>query len=190
MMVKYFVPGKDFSWEELDQLTAKKKGKWTWPMQGLLNFQKMGFEIANYEEFDYQAFIKRGGDYLVEKYGKEAAEEQIKMSDISKEQRIAKEFIKVFGTKFVLPTLKTIRDFLRKGYIAIVNVNYYPLYRQPGYSGHFVIVLSIDKRSVRLHDPGLPRKDNMRIPLRQFLAAWEYPDGRSRNLTAFKLKKT
>ena len=31
MILKYFIPDKDFSWEELDKFTAKVEDLWTWP---------------------------------------------------------------------------------------------------------------------------------------------------------------
>ena len=82
MVLKFFLPEKDLSWRELDKMTAKKKNLWTWPMQGLLNLKKMGFEIVQIEDFDYEKFSREGEKYLVKELGREVGEAQIKHSDI------------------------------------------------------------------------------------------------------------
>lgn len=58
MVLKFFLPNKDYSWQELEKLTAKEEGLWTWPTQGLMSLYKMGFKIIDIEDFDIQEFIK------------------------------------------------------------------------------------------------------------------------------------
>ncbi len=58
MILKYFLPEKDFSFAELDKFSGKVKGKWTWSSRALINLQKMGFELVNICCFDWQKFIR------------------------------------------------------------------------------------------------------------------------------------
>lgn len=184
----YFSPEKKFTWSELEKFTAKKKGKWTWPTQALINFYKMGFDVKKKNTFDYEKFIKTGSKYLIKKYGKEVGQAQIKNSDVDQEMRLAKQFVSIFGNKSQLPIFKELKKLLNKGYLIVVNVNYYSLNNKKGYNGHFVVVFEIDDKYVYLHDPGLPPNPNAKIPLKNFVRAWEYPDKDSRNYQAFKLK--
>jgi hypothetical protein len=36
-ILKYFLPDRKFSWEELDRMSAQKPGMATWPQQMLIN---------------------------------------------------------------------------------------------------------------------------------------------------------
>ena len=124
----YFLPSKKYTFRELDKFTAKRKGKWTWSTQALINFHKMGFDVKEKSTFDYEKFVKGGGKYLIDKYGKEVGKSQIKNSDIGQEKRLAKKYISIFGNKPQLPTFNELKKLLSKGYLIGVNVNYYPLY--------------------------------------------------------------
>lgn len=184
----YFGPEKNYTWKELDKFTAKMKGKWTWPTQAMINFHKMGFDVKKKSTFDHEKFVKDGGKYLIEKYGKETGEAQIKNSDIKQEIRLAKEYVSIFGNEMKLSTLSELKKLIKEGYLLVINVNYYPLYNKKGYAGHFVVIFKMDDRYVQLHDPGLPPNPNAKIPLNNFIKAWEYPNKDSRNYQAFKLK--
>ena len=52
MILNYFLPEKDYSWEELEKITAKVEGLWTWQYAGTLWMQKQGFEIKNIDPMD------------------------------------------------------------------------------------------------------------------------------------------
>ena len=188
MVLGYFTPKKRYTWKKLEKFTAKKKDKWTWPTQAMLNFKKLGFDIQKQSTFDYKRFIKKGGAYLIEKYGREMGEAQIENSDIKQEIKLAKEYVSFFGNDMKLPTLRELKRLLKDGYLLVINVNYYRLYDKKGFIGHFVVVFKISDKYVYLHDPGLPLKIDIKIPLKNFIKAWEYPGKDSRNCQAFKLK--
>jgi len=188
MVLKYFLPEKEFSWQQLEKMTAKKKDKWTWSMRGMLNLKKMGFDIVNMEDFDYIRFSKEGGKYLIEKFGKEVGEAQIKNSDIPQEMKIAKEFIKVFGNRFKVPSLNDIKRLLAQGYLVKCSVNYFTLYGKKGYAGHSVLVYDTDEKNIFLHDPGRPPKRNLKVSLKRFIKAWAYPTAKEKNLIAFRYR--
>lgn len=182
----YFEPEIKWSWGQLDQLSAKKKGLWTWPMQGLINIRNRGYDVIHQSSFDYPEFIHIGGDYLIQKYGEEVAQQQILNSDIHDEQKIAREYITYSIHKRSVPSLDTIKSLLNSGYLMICNVNYYGLYNQLGYGGHFIVVYKVSNSHLTLHDPGLPARPELVISTEQFGNAWEYPNSDSRNLQAIK----
>lgn len=185
-VLKYFEPQEEFTWEELDQATAKVKGLWTWPMAGLIWLHKRGYDIRNVEEFDYGRFIKEGKLYINEKYGEEVANAQEKNSDIPQEQRFSKEFIKLIKYENREATLEEILHYLKEGYLVGVNVNYRSLRNRTGYAGHFVLIKGVKGEKLILHDPGLPPIENMEVSLKQFDKGWAYPSHHERNLMAFK----
>jgi hypothetical protein len=189
MILKYFLPDKDFTWDELDRLTAKKEGLWTWPMQGLINLKKMGFDVIDLEDFDYLRLSEEGEDYLQEIYGKESASIQVKNSDMEQERRLAGEFLKEFGKKDKLPALTDIKKYLEKGYLVCCNVNAKVFVDKVGYEGHFVVVTGFDKGNFYINDPGLPPIENAIVPFKKFEKAWAYPDQKAKNVMAFKYKK-
>ena len=187
MVLKYFYPNEDYSWEELDKITAKVEGLWTWPTAGLIWLQEKGLEVKNIELFDYDKFIQKGGQYLVEQYGEEVGNEQTKHSDIKQEIELTKKFVKIIDTEKKIPELDDIKQLLLKNYVIIVNVNAKALNDESGYVGHFVVIKGIDDDGFMLNDPGLPGRENHRVSFELFEKAWAYPNEKAKNIMAFKL---
>lgn len=189
MILKYFWKDKDFTWKELERITAKPQGLWTWPLAGMVWLHKNGFKVRDIEIFDYSRFIKEGEKYLFEFYGKEAAQEQIKNSDIDQEKKYAKKLLKSGIVEFKLPTIDNLKDLLKDGYLAICLVNSKKLNNKKGYTGHFVVIKGYQGNKFILHDPGLPPQKNRKIDEKVFEKAWAYPDDNARNLTAIKFPR-
>ncbi|MDO8498142.1 MAG: C39 family peptidase [bacterium] len=188
MVLKYFLPDKDYTIEELDKMTAKKEGLWTWPTQGLISLLKMGFEVVSMDAIDMQAFIDRGVEYIKENYGEEVAQQMDLHSDIRQGQQQYKEYLKFNVHKKTVPTTDDIKSFIDQGYLVIANINSQILGGKSGYTGHFVVIFDHDENNLILHDPGLPPIPNRFIPYTLFKKAWEYPIPDAANLMAVKLK--
>lgn len=62
--LKYFYPEREYSWDELDKLTGKRDGLWTWPTYTMLNLDKLGIEVKTKANFDYSRFIDQPADTL------------------------------------------------------------------------------------------------------------------------------
>jgi len=182
-ILKYYFPNNEYSWEELDRLTGKKKDKWTWPMRGWVNLSGLGLEVKYIGTFDYEKFISFGKEYLFDLYGEEVARSQIENSDIPYEIETSKELLGKFIQEKRVPELTDITKHLKDGWFVMANVNYYPLYGKSGYAGHFVIILDMDKEVITVHDPGLPHKSFENIEIYNFLEAWNYSGVENRGLT-------
>lgn len=189
MILKYFLPKKNFSWRQLEKMTAMKKSKWTWATQSLINLHEMGFDIKDIDAFDIERFVKIGKDYLLEKYGQKVANAQEKMSDLDQERRLYKEYQKLNIHEERLPDLKDIFDLIGKHYLVGSNINTYKLDNLEGYSAHSVVIFGYDENYLYMHDPGLPPRKNREVNFKQFNKAWEYPNKEARNLIGFKLSK-
>lgn len=189
MAVKYFLPNVNYNWDELDALTAKKPGLWTWPLAGILWLKSLGFDTYIVSNFDYDRFVTLGSDYLIEYSGREVGDAQIANSDIAKERCFAKQACKTELIKCRVPKIKEICRILDKGYLLICNVNSRALSGKPGYVGHFVLVYGHADDSLLLHDPGPAPKPSRVVPFDIFESAWAYPDENAKDYIAIKLQQ-
>lgn len=184
MVLAKLMPRKSFGYEDLDIISGKQPGKWTWPTQAMMWMAGQGLEIRLIEEFDYRAFVERGNEYLIERYGQEVAKAQAENSDIEAEREIAKKFVDVAPIEYRIPELSDIKNNFKRDALTIVNINASALHGLRGYSGHFVVICDVDESSVRLHDPGLPPNPNLKVSRRIFERSWGYPTARDKNLMA------
>ena len=188
MVLKYFKPEENFTFEQLDKVTAKVEGLWTWPMAGSIWMQENGFEVVDVEEFDHDKFANEGISYMEKEFGKEVADAQEKHSDIEQEQRFSKIFLEKVAVQKRIPVLEDLRKFLKKGYLIICNVNSKALKEIQGYSGHAVVIIGFDESNFFIHNPGLPAIENQKVSFKLFEKAWAYPNENAKNILAFKLK--
>jgi len=186
MVLKYYFPEEEYSWKELEKLTGKKEGLWTWPLYGMLRLQEKGFDIINMEDFDYRRFIRLGKSYLLERLGREAGTAQIENSDIPFEINNAKQFIKYFNGPPQIPSIDDIKKLLDINYLIICNVNSNALNGMQGYTGHFILVYHLDKNYLYIHNPGLPPIEAHKVSYDGFTKAWAYPEKRDKNLIALR----
>lgn len=187
-VLKYFEPDKDYSWKQLDKISAKKKDKWTWPTASIINLVKKKYDILVLEDWNYQAFVDRGEKYLIRKYGAEAATEQIENSDIAHERRLMKEFIKTDFFECRIPTISDIKTLMKRGYLVICNLNSRTLENQTGYKGHFIVVTGFSRQNLFLHDPYSPQYHHRIVSSKFFNTAWAYPTDDVKNIIAIKKK--
>lgn len=185
-MILTFFTHQEWPFETLDKISGKLSGKWTWPTLSMLWFLENGYEIQLIEEFDFLEFGKRGKDYLVEKCGEEVAQAQEKNSDLAREQKLALEFSQKGKGEFRIPTWEDLQNLLADGYLLILNVNAALMHGQKGYSGHFVVPVSVSDNEIVLHDPGLPPTSSLKSSRAVFEAAWGYPTPHEKNVLAIR----
>ncbi len=190
MVMKYFFSNENYSFKKLDDITAKVKGLWTWPMAGLIWLAKRGvIKIKVIELFDYKKFIRFGEQYLINEFGEEVGKLQIKHSNIEQEKKIAKKFISIIDISKKIPTIKDIENLLAQNYIIIVNVNAKKLNNKNGYAGHFIVIKGFNDKNFYIHDPGPPSHKNLLVKFNLFEKAWMYPNKKAKNIIALKLKE-
>lgn len=189
MLLKYYLPTANYQWDELDRMTGKKEGLWTWPMYGMIQLTEIGFEVVDIEDFDYERFSKEGEPYIKERYGEEVGTAQIQHSDIPYEMKNAEQFLKCLKFEQRLPDVQDIKGLLSEGYLVICNINGCALNDFPGYSGHFVLIHQIGNSQLLIHDPGLPPHESKKVTPEKFLASWAYPSEREKNVMAFRLRR-
>jgi hypothetical protein len=186
MVLKHYWPNKEYSWEELERITAKVEGLWTWPTAGMLWLQDNGFEVHDVEAFDYTTFVEKGENYLIELFGKAVAREQISHSDINQEIEYAKQIVKKGLCESRIPNLTELKKQLDEKYLLICNVNSRALNHKDGYAGHFVLLTGYTDFGFIMHDPGPPGVKNREVKFADFEYAWAYPNENAQNYIAIK----
>ncbi len=186
MVLSFFLPSQTFTWKQLEKITGKNNGCWTWPTQAILKLKKFGFDVELYQQFDHKSFAKMGVKYIKEKYGETIAQEQQRNCDLKYEMVVSEQLVKTHHTNIVTPNYNTIDTVLKQGYLIICNVNSKALVNCKGYAGHFVLVYGIDENNIHFHDPGLPPRKSCKYSINDFDLAWSYPDIASRNIIAIK----
>jgi len=184
MAFAVLMPKRTFTDEELDRISQKLPGKWTWPTAAMLWMLDNGLDVELVENFDYGKFVQAGADYLIERYGEEVGRAQVENSDVEREREFARLFAGHNRVTQRTPHLADLKSRINKGSVLIVNLNAATLNNEPGYSGHFVVICDVMKDSVRLHDPGLPPRRNLVVPIERFEQAWGYPSEKDKNLLA------
>jgi len=189
MIIAYFSPDENYSWKELEEISAKVPKLWTWPTAGQLWLRNKGLDIISVDSFDREKFILNGEKYLLDFYGEEVGKEQIAHSNIDQEVEIMKRAVENIGYKTGIPTTDDLKKFIDNGYLLICNVNGNTLNSENGYTGHFVVIFDYDENSFFLHNPGLPARPNQEIVIDQFLKAWACPADKSQNVMAIRKQK-
>jgi hypothetical protein len=174
--------------DELGKQTGFEEGKGTWSMAGLLWLKDQGFEVIHITPFDYQIFEERGGEYLLELYGKEVGEWSIAHSNMQLEQQRAKKMAKAEISKKAIPTVEDVKKYLDDSYLVKVLLNARKLDSKKGFAGHAVVVKGYNDTHFTIHDPGLPPRPNRKVTFKEFEEAWADPNQEAKELDAIKLK--
>lgn len=189
MILKYYWPTRDFTWDELDKITAKVDGLWTWPTAAMLWLHNNGFEVRDVETFDYAQFAKKGGNYLIDLLGKKVGQEQINHSDIAQEIGYAKQLLRAGLPERRMPDCNELKECLGNHYLLICNVNSRTMNGKEGYAGHFVLLTNYSDKALTIHDPGPVGVKDRRISFEEFERAWAYPDDQAKNYIAIRRRR-
>jgi hypothetical protein len=180
MVLGYFIPDKEYTWDDLDYVTGHTSD-YTWPMVGLIYCVRLGLSVHAIEPFDYERFAREGYDYLLEELGEEVADAQKRHSDLKQEMKNAGDFIKIVNLERRIPTETDIVKPLAGGALVMCNINARVIQEREGYSGHFVVVTGVDAEGLQIHDPGLPPLQDRFCSWSLFDKAWSYPNIQARN---------
>ncbi len=175
MVLAYFEPHEEYSWDRLDTISGKVGDRWTWPMASMLWLDDRGYKVTDYTLFDFERFGEEGGAYLIEWYGEEMGRAQIAHGNIPGEMRYAKEYVRRATIHKTLPTTKDVRAELARGALVMCGLNAYALDDEVGYEGHAILVKGFDAHTLLLHDPGSPPHANRVVDDARFERAWGYP---------------
>jgi hypothetical protein len=189
MVLRYFWPTRQFTLDQIEQITQKVPGKWSAPPAAMLWLAEHGFEIVEIAGFDNRRFVSEGASYLREEFGEAFARAQEAQGDLDREQSILGQVLERIQSEVRNPTTNDIANFLAEGYVTICHVNSSIVNSTPGYVGHYLVITDISDTAIVVHDPGLPGEANRLIPRRIFQKAWAYPNEKMKNLIGFRLRE-
>lgn len=175
MILKYYYPEKDFSFEQIDKLFGfGKKILWSCPSQAVVVLDGLGLKAKWYGIIDVEEFLKEGEDYI--KKNSKDWKTILEHMDVNLHMRFTKESLKRNLLENKKLTFEDVESFFRKGNIICLVTNVNVLKDKEGYQGHIVLITDIGEDFVEIHNPGLPPKPNEKINKEKFIQSWYYPD--------------
>ena len=141
-VLKHFLH-KDVSLEELDTLTGRKTGFWTWTSQVVTVLHEQGLDVKYYSTSDLEPFLA-GEPFLRKHFGKDA-EKILRFTDLPVALESIRKFLnlKIFE-KRKLP-FSQIEYHITQGHVPLMLVDHHKLVGRAGfYQGHFVVVTGFD----------------------------------------------
>jgi hypothetical protein len=173
MMLKYFMPERDFSFNQLDKLSRKEPSKGTWWLPLLLELSKLEISVKDIEPFNYTRFYKEGDTYVKSFYPPQAANYHLNQTNLRSIKPLIPEFLKNVDLETRSASLDDIQKMLASGWLIAAAVNSRVLNNTPGFSGHVMVVYDFDAKSGQflLHDPGLPAHESRPVAREKFEAA-------------------
>ncbi len=177
------------TFDELDVITNQKPGFYSWSYDIMNSLSKQGLKIETIQSLDFQAFLKKPKEALIDFFGEEIGLDQFTRSDIASLKRSIERFLKNPLIKMAMrtPTFDDIRGYIDKGMYVQCYVNHSTLNALDGYTGHSILVFGYSDRGLRIHDPGPPASRATEVNYNLFARAWGYPHDRARELYAFGL---
>lgn len=192
MVLNVLEPEKEYTWDQLDEISGKKGMMGVWHF-GVLTYiahvaARVGSRVVVVEQFPYRAFRFFPVCTTLYFFGYRAGLWQVLLSSLRAEARMVIAFLRApLVRECRVPTLHDLTQYLSDGYVCLVQLNGYALDGEPGYGGHMVLVVGHTDTSIIIHNPRLPGSAYRHYPRDVFLAAWHSPYQHCANLYAVKV---
>jgi hypothetical protein len=172
IVLKYYYPERDYSFEELDDKTGRTQGKWTWTSQAIEFLANEGLDVYYYSTTPYSKILGGGGEFIKEYYGEQDGKIIIEHTDFDalySSIRTLNNSGRYANQKL---NFSIIEQEFRKGSIILMLIDRNVLVNpELGYAGHFVTITEINSTHVIFHDTvGVP---NRAVDKDKFLEAWD-----------------
>ncbi|MFH1307966.1 MAG: hypothetical protein ABIH72_03870 [archaeon] len=174
IVLKHFL-GKDYSLEELDKLTGREQGKWTYTSQIVPVLYDLGLEVKLYSSESLEPYLE--GEPFIRKHFGKSADKVIKMSNIPVMVNSVKKLLKYDIFEKKLLDFKEIEQHLAQGHIPLIVIdNNILIGKKDFYQGHFVAITGFDKYNVYYHESGpFQPTPNLKVKKQIFIDAWNSP---------------
>ena len=189
MVLKFYFPDKDFSFEELDAMSYKVPGKGTWWFPALKQLEAMGVKCKIIELFDYQRYFKEGADYLVEFYGPQIATSILKTTNLEEVKHLIPALFPGVAYENRTAGISDIDELLSDGWLVAPEISSSVINNHVGTTAHMVIVFANDGSNYTFHDPGLPPRAGRVESKKLFQIAMQYAGENNTALLAFRPTK-
>jgi hypothetical protein len=173
--IKHFL-NIDFSLEEMDELTGRKPGFWSFPSQGVMVLHRLGLDVDYYSREPLEPYLE-GESHFRKLYGKDA-DKILKFTDMPVVLNSFREVLDkdMFQVKILL--FEKIEEFIRQGYLVIMNIDWNIIEGiVDDIEGHSVILTGYDLENVYYHDSGPSTAEaNRKVNKEIFIKAWNAAD--------------
>jgi len=170
IVLKHFL-NKEYSLEELDSLTKRKKGKWTSTSQIVSALYDLGLDVKFYSKEDLEPFLE-GEPFIRKHYGKDA-DKILKFIDLPVVIDSIKNLLNysVFEKKKL--DFSEIEEHMKKGRVPLMLIDHNKITgKDDKYQGHFVVVTGFGEESVYYHESGPKAPEpNKNVPKSKFIEA-------------------
>jgi hypothetical protein len=170
-ILKHFLD-KDFSLEELDKLTERKTGLWTWTSQVVIVLYDLGLEVKYYSKSDLEPFLQ-GEPFIRKHFGKDA-EKILKFTDLPVVLGSIKKLLKkdIFEKRKL--SFNKVEAHIKQGDIPLMLIDHNKIVGKEGlYQGHFIVVTGFDDQNVFYHESGPKNPEaNKKVLKSTFIDAW------------------
>jgi len=170
-VLKHFL-GKNFSLEELDKLTGRKTGLWTWTSQGVTVLDDLGLKIKYYSKTDLEPLLE-GVPFIQKHFGKDA-ENILKFTDLPILLKSIKKLLKynIFEKRKLL--FDEVESHIKQGHVPLMLIDHNKIVgKEDPYQGHYVVVTGFDDQNVFYHESGPANPEaNKKVPKSTFIEAW------------------
>ncbi|MFH1452009.1 MAG: C39 family peptidase [archaeon] len=151
-ILKYFLD-KDFSLEELDNLTGRKENLWTYTTQIVSVLYCLGLDLKFYSKEELEPFLE-GESFIRKHFGKDA-EKILKFTDVPVVVKSTKNLLNYNLFEKKILSLDEIEKHILEGHVLLVLVDYNKISRKEGnYQGHSVVITGFDDDYIYFHESG------------------------------------
>ena len=152
IVLKHFLD-KDFSLEELDKLTGRKKGFWTWTSQIVPVLYDLGLEVKYYSKTDLEPFLE-GETFIRRHFGKDA-EKILKYADLPVVMNSIRKSLKYRLFEKKVLSINDIESHIQDRHVPLVLIDHNKIIgKNDFYQGHFVVVTGFDEENIYYHESG------------------------------------
>lgn len=173
IVLGFYNPEKEYSFEELNKITAHVPGKWTWQYAMVDWLGSNGFLAVAIEDFDTEEFVEKGEEYLKKHWKEEVFATQKQFSNFSEERIYAKKALqnKNVSLPNKIAKFADLEKYYEEEYIVIASINPKVLDGEEGYASHVVVVTDLNDKEITFHDPGLPPVESRKVSREKFAEA-------------------
>lgn len=171
--------GKKMDVNELDRLTGRKVGYWTYTTQIVGALWDLGLDVKCYSSDPLEPYLHDVNTLkkYIKKTYPEQAETVFEHSDFPVTIAFSKKLVKYNLFEQRVLRFSEIEKHMKQGHVPIMLIDHSVLRNSKvGYRGHMVIVTGFTKDSVTYHESG-PKNPmpHCRVSKKLFIRAWNAP---------------
>lgn len=152
IVIKHFLD-RDCSLDELDELTGRKAGLWTYTPQIVSILDDVGLKTKFYSKENLEPFLE-GEAFYRRHFGKDA-DEILKHTDIPEVSRAIGKLLDYDGFENRKISIGEIEGHVGDGHVVLVLIDNNKISGEGNfYRGHAVVVTGFDDENIYYHDSG------------------------------------